>query len=307
LEPLLVPGNPEPLTDANVIAQIKQMWISPLDEGTANADDTGSDTGKPTDAAKLKNWWKKRKDFIPQMATVAFARLQAGTFDTTRMARALDSALDERALQIWSATPAIAAKLAVLHWDGGLHPLAQRDFLALVDTNMGYNKVDAVMQRTLAYQVEWPEGPDKPAQATVMVTYQHPLALANYDCDPRPHYGQTYDDMIARCYFDYIRLFVPGGSQLIGIEGVEPDSVNSQHGEAGTTFFAGHFSVKPGEQKSIIFRYRLPVFIKPTTYQLVVQKQAGTPPLPLSATSAGTTLQTILQAGQLTWQPTADR
>ncbi|CAN5424296.1 hypothetical protein BH10CHL1_BH10CHL1_06920 [soil metagenome] len=301
LEPLAVPGSPLPITGANVVEQIKQMWAAPLP--SANLDDaTQTETTAQADSAKVTDWWKNRKDFVPQIATVAFARLQAGHFDYTNMAQALYSALDERSIQVWSAKPEIAVKLAALQWDGGLHPPPQKDFLALVDTNMGYNKVDAVMQRRLAYQVDWPDGADRPAQATVTVIYQHPLQIADYDCDPRPHYGQMYDDMIKRCYFDYVRLFAPAGSQLLSIEGVEPDSVSSQGGEGGAKFFAGHFIVKPGEQKTIIFRYQLPDFIKPAGYGLVVQKQSGAQPLPLSIQVGKAKYETILQTGQLVWQ-----
>lgn len=290
LEPLSITGSKEPLTGANVIERIKQMWAAPLQSGVKIDEN-------------LDAWWKQRKDFIPQMAQSAFARLQSGSFSYPRVAVALETALDERSVQIWSANPEIAKTLGQMNWDGGLHPTAQTDFLALVDTNMGYNKVDAIMERSVAYQVDWPAGAEKPAQATVAVTYKHPLSLANYDCDPRPHYGQSYDDMIARCYFDYVRLFAPGGSKLIGIEGVEPDSVNSQRGEAGAEFFTGHFILQPGEQKTVVFQYQLPAWIKPETYGLVMQKQAGTLPLPIQIQVAGHTLATTLQSGRLEWRP----
>lgn len=288
LEPLTIPGREPAITGANVVEQIKEMWAAPLQSDT-NIDKNFGD------------WWKQRKDFIPQMATAAFGRLQAGAFNYTRMAAALESALDEHAIQIWSNAPEVAAKLAQLKWDGGLHPVPQKDFLALIDMNMGYNKVDAVIERSLAYQVTWPADPGQPAQAQVTVTYKHPLQLTNYDCDPRPHYGQTYDDMITRCYFDYVRLFVPAGSKLLGIDGVEPDSASSQAGEAGTTFFAGHFSLRPGEQKNIVFRYQLPASLQPDSYGLVVQKQAGVPPLALNLQIANRTLATTMQSGYWEW------
>ena len=57
----------------------------------------------------------------------------------------------------------------------GLQPEPGADFLAVVDTNMGYNKVDAVVERSLGYTVTWPDGPDQPAMATVTFTYTHPI------------------------------------------------------------------------------------------------------------------------------------
>ncbi|MCL6482540.1 MAG: hypothetical protein K6U02_12550, partial [Firmicutes bacterium] len=89
---------------------------------------------------------------------------------------------------------------AELGWDGALKPEPGADYVALVDSNMGYNKVDAVLERSMRYQVTWPDGPDAPALATLAVTYRHPLKVEGHVCDPSSNYGLVYTDMIERCY-----------------------------------------------------------------------------------------------------------
>ncbi|MFN8442901.1 MAG: DUF4012 domain-containing protein [Caldilineaceae bacterium] len=277
LQPLSVPGNTEPITAQNVVAQSKAMWAMPP---------TLKDAGQ---AAKEK-WWKQRKDFIPLLATALLNRMQSGGASTTAIATAFYQAMQERALQIWSREPAIENALADLGWDGSVKPPKGEDFLALVDANMGYNKVDAVMERALTYQVQWKDGVGQPAVATVLITYRHQLSVPGHLCDARPQYGDQYDDMMARCYFDFVRLYAPAGSALIAINGLDPASLINQHGEGGSEVFGGYLVVKPGEEKQVVMQYRLPASIQRQGYRLTIRKQSGVPQLPFNGWIAGVNL-----------------
>jgi hypothetical protein len=243
---------------------------------------------------------------MPILAKAALGRLSSGSFNPLAFAAALRSALDGRAIQVWMADDEAAQRLAALHWDGALRPEPGADFVALVDSNMGYNKVDAVLARTMRYRVTWPDGPRARAQATLAVTYRHPLDVPGHVCDPRSSYGATYSDMIERCYFDYVRLYVPGGSELVSIEGVEADSVSSQAGERGSQVFAGYFSVAPGSEHAVTFTYRLPPQIGTADYRLVVQRQSGTGSLPLEVSAGAAQVQTTLAAGRWVWTPASE-
>lgn len=290
LAPLNVLGVDEPITQENFIEQAKALWAAPAH---SNA----------TLTANSPDWWKQRKDFIPLVAKVALERIKQGDCNYLRVANALQQALNKRAIQLWIKTPSIAAKLAQLHWDGSLHPLDNADFLALVDSNFGYNKVNAVVERAIDYQVAWPGGDDQRGLATVTVTYRHPLQVPGYVCDPRPHYELTYDEMMARCFFDFVRLYVPAGSELTSITGVAADSVINQHGEAATQIFGGYFVLEPGLERQVIFQYRLPANIQPDTYRLVIQRQSGTPPFPLQLRIGEQIEATTIIEGWQTWQP----
>ena len=60
-----------------------------------------------------------------------------------------------------------AAALTATGWDGRLPTAPPGDFLMVVDSNMGYNKVNLLVERTLTYEVNL--GPQP--QATLSALY----------------------------------------------------------------------------------------------------------------------------------------
>jgi hypothetical protein len=302
LAPLQIPGAETALTGENFQEQIVNFWDQPL--GVEPEAEPGAEDDS---LIERKGWVLQRKDFIPLIAESAIARIQSGRFNPLSLLDAISATLSERAVQVWLADPAAANLMAEQGWDGRLQPEPNADYLALVDTNMGYNKVNPVLQSKMEYTVNWPNGPTAPAQATAAVTYRHPLNVVDESCSPKTDYKQiaSYAGMIERCYFGYLRLYVPRGSKLISLEGVDADSISSQLGERGTQVFAGYFSVKPGEEHTVTFIYTLPQAITPQNYQLVVQRQAGTPPLPLAIEVGDMSLEATLVDGRMVWPPVA--
>lgn len=290
LAPLQMPNVSEPLTGANVLAQVKAMWAQP------EAGETITDVG-------LGQWWGQRKNFIPALAGAVMTKLRSGSVDYVAVARAVEQALNERSIQIWLADEEAAAQLAALGWDGALIVQPGADYLGLIDTNMGYNKANAVIERSVAYTVTWPAELSVPATATVTIDYRHPLTSINAPCDQTPRYGNDYQDLVERCFFNYVRLYVPVGSKLVDVTGVQTDSIRSSRGEAGTQVFAGYFVLAPGETLRLRFRYQLPSYLTSDTYRLLVQRQAGSGPLPLQLTIGDQQTIMTLRANTLLWSP----
>ena len=267
--PVTVPGLSEPVTGQNVVELIKELWANPLGDGATVTD------------ANKGEWFQQRKDFLPTMAAAILDKLKSGRFNVFAVAGAGRQAFNERGVQVWVRDGKVQEQLQRWGWDGGLQPPQDADYLALVDSNLGFNKVDSVMQRALDYQVSWPDGPQTPGVARVTVTYRHPVAMPGHECLLSPRYGDRYDEMTERCYYDYVRLFVPRGSELLRTEGLQEDSVSSQRGDAGTQSFGGYFVMKPGTTHRVTFIYQLPVHIQQYGYRLVIQRQSGAGPLPL--------------------------
>lgn len=291
---LQVPGADEPITGANIEEQVIRFWEKPVGSSATSGEQVDAD------------WFNRRKDFVPAIAKAALERIQSGA-DYGALLAAAQTAMDARSIQGWVDNPQVQGVLSEAHWDGGLAPLDGADFLAVVDTNMGYNKVDAAMQRSLAYTVTWPESgagtgaEDGRGLAAVTITYTHPITTPDPGCDPSPRYGKTYADMIARCYFDYVRVYAPAGSELTAAEGVAADTVTSRLGERGTQEFAGFFVLPPGQQQQVTFTYRLPAGLTAENYRLVVQRQSGTQPLPLRLQIGDGAQETQLSEGRLDW------
>jgi hypothetical protein len=225
------------------------------------------------------DWWLKRKDFMGELVKAALAKVQAGgDLDMVALARTLYASLDQRHLQVAVDDPTLSDVLAARGWDGGVRPPSGSDFLLVVDSNVGFNKANLLVKEAFGYEVEPGEGG---LQATLTVTYTHTApADPALVCDRLAGYGPTYEDLARRCYWDYVRVYAPGGSELISSEGLA--SIATEPGERDTTTFTGDFVLRPGESHTVVLRYRLPATVSAQPYRLFARKQAGTPGWPLT-------------------------
>ncbi|MBI1293506.1 DUF4012 domain-containing protein [bacterium] len=263
------------------------VWDAPISAGNALEVMMALWTAPATTDARIESnigdWWLERKSFMGLLAEGLLAEMQfVEAADLAAPALALHQALSERAIQVWIEDGLAAQHLAQWGWDGGLRAVSGIDYLSIVDSNVGFNKVNAVVERSTAYDVNWSPGGGQGAQATVTVTYTHPIEMPGHLCNRRARYGDTYQEMMRRCYFNYVRIYTPRGSELQSTSGLEDGSQESQPGEASTTVFAGYFVLKPGESHTIQFTYRLPAEIQLDNYRLILQRQSGSAPLPIA-------------------------
>jgi hypothetical protein len=267
LGPLSVAGFEGPVTGDNVLTSMRRAWETPA---------TSNET---LEAAWTSEWWLSRKDFMGDLVSASLARLQGGAdLNATALAKALLAMLDGRHLQIAVDDPGLSALLAAQGWDGALRHAAGQDFLAVVDSNVGFNKVNAAVQVEMDYRADNVGGR---LQGALTLTYTHGAAPLPADevCDRTPHYGNSYDEMIRRCYWDYLRVYVPAGATLTASEGL--DRVIVELGERDTTVVAGVFMLRPGDTQIVRLTYWLPDGVSLLPYALTVRKQAGTPPWPV--------------------------
>lgn len=268
IEPLTLPGYSEALTSRNLIAALRAVWAAPSDtELTASADSQAE-------------WWRHRKDFMGDLATAAKEKLEAGRVNYPRLALAFYGVLQEKHMLINLRNRAANDLMASMNWDGALRP-GDQDYLLVVDTNVGWNKVNAVVNRDMKYQVALIEG--ALPQATLEMTYRHGGKQSDEPCvHVTPAYGNAYDALVHRCYFDYLRVYALAGARLIEAEGFEADTVAAGRGERNTTVFEGFLVVPPGGERQVRLSYELPAsVVDDATYKLRVQKQPGTPAWPL--------------------------
>jgi len=287
-----VPGSATLITAENLEAQLIGFWDQPLDDGA----------GPPPDfQGNRAEWFAARKDFIPRLAEAVMQQVQSGGASLPALAQAVQAALEDRSVQVWLNDAEAAGVLTAAQWDGALQPAAGADFLAIVDTNMGYNKVNAVLEPSADYRVEWGDNPEQGALATLTLVYDHPGPAGDPTCDPSPRYGDSYTDMIARCYFDYVRVYAPAGSRLLTVEGVDPETVTVQEDPSGLMEFAAYFVLPAASARTVTFTYRLPAEITEEDYRLIVQRQAGAPPLPVRVSVAGAQEERVVVGSRQEW------
>jgi hypothetical protein len=281
LEPVSVPNWTEPATGENVIELIRQSWSPGEDFAGYNAE-IGWDP----------EWMASRKSFVSDLTGTIRQRIETspGTVNWPKLAAAMLAILDERHGQIWLANDAAQTLIRKYGWDGSIRE-ADQDFLMVVDTNMGFNKVNAVTKTALVYEVRLAEG--QAAEATLRINHDNPGDSEGI-CSQVARYGNSYRDIINRCFWNYLRVYAPTGAQLLDAtphetpaeflwrKRAEPAQVQELPTEGGKTVWGTFFMVPAQGNLETLFHYSLPDRIisrqgNTARYRLLVQKQAGTP------------------------------
>ncbi len=159
------------------------------------------------------------------------------------------------------------------NWSPNLPPTAfnptddskeTRDFISLLEANLGANKVNGAIERKIDYELT--VGRDADLVGKLTITYKN-----NSQAETWPG-GK---------YVCFLRAYVPANSDLFAFENAEnkdPKSVELTN-IANLTQFGTYIEVPIKSTRQIIFNYRIPKNIKleaAPAYRLHVQKQAGT-------------------------------
>jgi len=179
-------------------------------------------------------------------------------------------------------------------WAGQLSP-ADRDYLSVVSSNINGYKTDRMVEETINHQAEIQ--PDGSIIDTLTITREH-------------QGGQEKYDWWNRVNSNYLRVYLPKGSQLISAQGqsleIYQPPINYQEKgfktdplvnsiesslvvdkktgthifeESNKTVFGNWVYVSPGEKVVLTYKYRLPFKIDLTktsdSYSLLAQKQLG--------------------------------
>ena len=261
----------------------------------------------------IQEYRQECKDFMQPLAEALLSKLQGeAQFSWKNIAMAMLQALGERHVLVQIDDPIAASMLADRGWDGGVRP-GVGDFLMVVDSNLGFNKVNAVMEMQLTYQVDLSDWTSP--QAFLVVTHYNPTSGSD-DCVHEPlsviknpeALEAGYQGLIEGCYWDYLRVYMPEGAVLheataqsipsdwmirgepvpARVDDLTNTYVMSERIEGVLAF--GTFLVVPmGEKVETEFRFQLPSFVsissdggKKIKYQLHVQKQPGTGSVPIS-------------------------
>jgi len=147
-----------------------------------------------------------------------------------------------------------------------------RDFISIVEANVGANKVNHYIERKVDYEMT--VGRDADLVGKLSITYKN-----NSQAETWP----------AGKYVNYLRVYVPFTADLFAYDdgqSKDPKSVEVAS-IAGLTQFATTIEVPVKSTRTVTFTYRIPKNIKLDTapaYRLYVQKQAGTEKDPFTFT-----------------------
>ncbi len=259
---------------ANVQALLQHYWAAPL-EAASVVDREESD------------WWEHRKDFMGELFKAIASHLETKLLGTKPMEaelavgllRAWERGLREKHILIYLNEPTAAALLAEQGWDGALQRAAG-DYLLVVDANVGFNKVNAKIEQEIEYRITLKQ--DR-SVGQVTLLYRNRSAPRPEGCVQEPRYRDTYEEMMEACYWDYVRLYVPQGSQLVAFEhDLAEAELADVFREGDKEIFAAFFVLPAGQEGRLSFTYELPGAVRPPDeYNLLVQRQPGAAAIPL--------------------------
>lgn len=242
----------------------------------------------------------KPKQFIADLAPVLFQRvLDLPPDKKFDLVSALQQSLGRRSLQLYFNDPELEANAETYGWGGEVRQVPM-DYLAVVRTNIGGGKTDAVTDETIRHNVEvQPDG-----------------GLIGHLTLTRSHRGNIADVFEQRANIDYLRFYVPQGAVLLEANGFTPPPqsdfqpippaatldqgllaveqlapVSQMQGlnitqEFGKTVFGGWLRLNPGETRTVTLTYRLPFHLTSESslqdlrrYTMYFQGQAGVRPV----------------------------
>ena len=275
--PIQVAGVSYPIDSSNVVAYMRSA------KAPTAADLTSSD-------------WNN-KLFIKLIADALMVKISSGSVQPEDLLSILNKSLNEHHLLLKLDSPSLTTLLADHHWDGAVRP-DKGDFLMAVDTNVGFNKTNAVVTTNMVYDVDLTKL-SAPIGSLMVVHKNNAAGIICKQWDKIRLPGEKYYP-ITDCYWNYMRIYTPNGTKLLDATPqfvpanwmlvkqdvpARVDAIND--GIAGVQAFGTLQVVPGGETLNTTFRFALPASIvqsgiDQSVYQLLVQKQPGTLAEPLT-------------------------
>jgi hypothetical protein len=206
----------------------------------------------------ISSW--HRKEIIGEIVKELKTRLfDLGITEMYQVLDVFNTAFVEKSILLYFRDSGFQEIAREKNWTGEIKQI-DSDYLMVVDANMASYKTDAVMAKSIYYNLKEDGGGN--LNVNLKLNYAH-------------HGG--FDWKTTR-YRTYTRVYVPRASQLIAIQGVESEKVEV-YDEFGKTVFAFFVSIEPGEIGNVEIDYKLPSSVENhllnKNYALYIQKQPG--------------------------------
>ena len=231
------------------------------------------------------------KQIISDLMPILISKvMQLKPENFSKLIEVLSNSVKEKDILIYVEDENLESKVKQLNWAGEIKQ-AERDYLMLVNTNIGGGKTDQVIDQELSVQTKIHD--DGSVINTIKLL--------------RTHQGDSDDIFTKIKNINYLRFYVPEGSELIEASGfdeidknlliypsaeakddefllsVEKDPIIHERSntrittEFGKTVFGNWQGLEVGESKEVIIKYKLPfkIFEEKDLYTLYLQKQPG--------------------------------
>jgi hypothetical protein len=197
----------------------------------------------------------ERKSVMNELAGAIVEKVfELGNSQKLELAKMVFADLEKKDIQLYFKDEALQEESRRSGWAGEVKENWKKDYLMIVDANLGAYKSDYYMRRQIDYKINLSGETPK---VNLRITYTHT--------------GKVKDWM-TRDYLSYLRVYVPNGAWL------ESSTLGDvRFGEEfGKKYFAGIVKVPLKETREVEMSYSLPKELDLRTYyNLLIQKQSG--------------------------------
>jgi hypothetical protein len=188
-----------------------------------------------------------REDFLADALKATFkAFLNRPLPGPESLVNVLGPIVEQRRLMAYSAHPDEQALYAKLRMDGAFPPPDTGDFLSLVTTNLGGNKLDAYLHRQVTYDVTYsPSKGTVQATATVVLRNDAPVSGLPFEV------GHNDDDLPIGTNQTALTLYSPLSLTGLTSDG-QPLGVSSAP-EFGYASYTAYVDLAPQTQRTLVF------------------------------------------------------
>jgi methyl-accepting chemotaxis protein len=223
----------------------------------------------------------QKKDFFGALSRALINRILTGfssptspnNFSYLKLVQAINSSLVQKHLMVAVDDPVLGSFIQTQGFNHPLPPTSYnpandttqtRDYLAISEANLGANKVNRYIERSIAYDMTI--GRDADLVARLTITYTNKSQAETWPGGK---------------YVDFLRIYVPKSSALFAYKNGNDTDIKQVTGDnyGDLTVMSTYVEVPVKSSKSVVFSYRIPKNIKLETapvYSLYVQKQSGT-------------------------------
>ncbi len=222
---------------------------------------------------------RQKANFLNLLGEQILAGFKNGRYGGKTVARALFKSLREKKIILWFADPKPAAICRQQNWDGAVvHLRPQKntvnDYLYLVEANLGVNKANYFLRRSLALKID---PGDHFLRQQLEISYENNAQNQNWP-------GGDYKN--------YLRVFLPPKSQLESVRLLDEtgQAITIADDDIQQKFAFGYqeiglwFTVPVRSRRRLLLSYRLPLPPLGPRWQLAFywQKQPGAGASPLT-------------------------
>jgi hypothetical protein len=188
------------------------------------------------------------------------------------LSQAVLGSFETKKMMIYSNDPADQSSIQDLGWSGS-YTVGQVDSLAIVDSNVGWNKVDRNIDRSGTYRAV--VGDDGSVDVRLNLTYSNVSEITEDGCDrhaPPTRVNNFYKFLLDGCYWNFVRIYTPFGANEVSLAElplpnsatpVKSGALSAGASSSGISFdddgqyFGGLITVESQTDSTSVFDYRL--------------------------------------------------